>query len=145
MLDLVTNNPSLVKTSTSIPGISDHTMIVTVIDSIPQYLLHKPHPKIYFLFKADKIKVSSESISEDIISMCLNSRATVHDIRDEFENGISRTVEKNIPSKIIEKAIGTMVQQEAKDNATMESMSLRTCQEKQPVEQLQLILEDMQD
>ena len=36
MLDLVfTNNPSTVKTSTSIPGISDHAMIVTDIDIIP--------------------------------------------------------------------------------------------------------------
>ena len=39
MLDLVfTNNPSTVKTSTSIPGISDHAMILTDIDIIPQYV-----------------------------------------------------------------------------------------------------------
>ena len=37
LLDLVfTNNPSLVKTSTSVPGISDHAMIVTDIDILPQ-------------------------------------------------------------------------------------------------------------
>ena len=36
LLDLVfTNNPSLVKTSTSVPGISDHAMIVTDIDILP--------------------------------------------------------------------------------------------------------------
>ena len=39
MLELVfTNNPSTVKTSTSIPGISDYAMIVTDKDIIPQYV-----------------------------------------------------------------------------------------------------------
>ena len=37
LLDLVfTNNPSIMKTSTSLPGISDHAMVVTDIDIIPQ-------------------------------------------------------------------------------------------------------------
>ena len=47
MLDLVfTNNPSTVKTSTPIPGISDHAMIVTDIDIIPQYVKH-PASNLY--------------------------------------------------------------------------------------------------
>ena len=37
MLDLVfINNPSIVKTSTSLPGISNHAMVVTDIDIIPK-------------------------------------------------------------------------------------------------------------
>ena len=37
-----TTNPSLVKTSSSIPSISDHVMIVTDIDIIPHYIRKKP-------------------------------------------------------------------------------------------------------
>ena len=43
LLDLVfTNNPSLVKTSTSVPGIRDHAMIVTAIDILPQFIRSVP-------------------------------------------------------------------------------------------------------
>ena len=49
MLDLVfTNNSSLVKTSTSVPGISDHAMIVTDMDILPQFIRQKPRK--FFIF-----------------------------------------------------------------------------------------------
>lgn len=34
--------PSIIKTSTSIPGISDHAMVVTNINIIPNYISQKP-------------------------------------------------------------------------------------------------------
>ena len=47
MLDLVfTNNPSLVKSSYSVPGISDHAMVVTDLDIHPKCVTQKPR-KIY--------------------------------------------------------------------------------------------------
>lgn len=36
------DNPSIIKTSTSIPGISDHAMVVTNINIIPNYISQKP-------------------------------------------------------------------------------------------------------
>ena len=43
ILDLVfTNNPSLVKSSTSVPGISDHAMVVTDCDIKPVYNKQNP-------------------------------------------------------------------------------------------------------
>ncbi|KAH3810267.1 hypothetical protein DPMN_138657 [Dreissena polymorpha] len=53
MLDLVfSNNLSLVKTSSSVPGISDHAMVVTAIDIIPQCIKQKPR-KIFIFSKAN--------------------------------------------------------------------------------------------
>ena len=47
-----TNNPSIVKTSSLVPGISDHAMVVTDIDIIPQHIKQKPR-KIYIFSKAN--------------------------------------------------------------------------------------------
>ena len=69
MLNVVfTNNPSTVKTSTSIPGISDHAMIVTDIDIIPQYVKQRQR-KFYIFSKAnwDNIQEDMCKISDSII------------------------------------------------------------------------------
>ena len=61
MLDLVfTNNPSFVKTSTSVPGISDRAMIVTDIDILPQFIRQKPRK--FFIFS----KANWDGITNDI-------------------------------------------------------------------------------
>ena len=53
LIDLVfTNKPSIVKTSSSVPGISDHSMVVTDIDIIPKHIKQKPR-KIYIFSKAN--------------------------------------------------------------------------------------------
>ena len=54
MLDLVfTNNPSTVKPSTSVPGISDNAMVVPDIDIIPQYIKQKP--KRFYIFSKSEL------------------------------------------------------------------------------------------
>ena len=63
ILDLVfTNNPSLVKSSTSVPGISDHAMVVTDCDIKPVY--NKQNPRKVYLF--------SKANWEEIYSACEN-------------------------------------------------------------------------
>ena len=53
LLDLVfTNNSSIVKTFTSIPGIREHNMVVTDIDIIPQHINQKPR-KLYIFSNAN--------------------------------------------------------------------------------------------
>ena len=53
LLELVfTNNPSIVKTSSSVPGISDHAMVVTDIDIIPQHVKQKLR-KLFIFSKAN--------------------------------------------------------------------------------------------
>ena len=60
LLDLVfTNNPSIVKTSSSVPGISDHAMVVTDIDIIPQHVKQKPG-KLFIFSKANWDNISLE-------------------------------------------------------------------------------------
>jgi hypothetical protein len=68
ILDLVfTSNPSLVKTSTSIPGISDHAMVVTDIDILPHYIRQKRR-KIYQFNKVnwDNINKDLQTLASDL-------------------------------------------------------------------------------
>ena len=71
ILDLVfTNNPSLVKSSTSVPGISDHAMVVTDCDIKPVYNKHDPR-KVYLFSKANLEEIYSafENLSIKIQNM----------------------------------------------------------------------------
>ena len=100
LLDLVfTNNPSIVKTSSSIPGISDHAMVVTDIDIIPQHIKQKPR-KIYIFSKAnwDNIFDDMDQLSREITSSPASS--TVEDLWDTFKTGIEQSMDKNIPTKV---------------------------------------------
>ena len=87
------------KTSTSIPGISDHAMVVTDIDIIPQHIKQKPR-KIYIFSKGnwDKIFDDMGQLSGE------NTRAppssTVEDLWDSFKSGIGKTMDRNIPTKV---------------------------------------------
>ena len=100
LLDLVfTNNPSIVKTSKSIPGISDHAMVVTDIDIIPQHIKQKPR-KIYIFSKAnwDKIFDDMDQLSSEITIAPPTS--AVKDLWDSFKSGIGNYMDTNIPTKV---------------------------------------------
>ena len=101
LLDLVfTNNPSIVKISSSIPGISDHAMVVTDIDIIPKYIRQKP--RNFFIFsKADWNNISKEAttLSDEIVS----SSKHVQELWDSFKDGIFDIMQRNIPSKTSKK------------------------------------------
>jgi len=99
-LDLVfTSNPSLVKSSYSVPGISDHEMIVTDVDSKPLYAKTKPRRR-YIFSKAnwDPIKLAFQKLSANIISM-LNKDANVQELWDKFKSTVLAETNKHIPSK----------------------------------------------
>ena len=88
MLDLVfTNNPSTVKTSASVPGISDHAMIVTDINIIPQYIRQRPR-RFYIYSKAnwENIQVDICQLSESFKSAVNHS--SVEELWNTFKDGI---------------------------------------------------------
>ena len=68
MLDLVfTSNPSLVKSSNNVPGISDHEVIITDFDIKPQHS-KQPKRKVYIYKKAngDQLKSDMTILSKSI-------------------------------------------------------------------------------
>ena len=100
LLELVfTNNPSIVKSSTSVPGISDHAMVVTDIDIIPQYIKQKPR-KLYIFSKAnwDNIYDDMDILSRKIT--CSPSSSTIEDLWCSFKTGIEQSMDRNIPTKV---------------------------------------------
>ena len=92
ILDLVfTTNPSLVKTTSSIPGISDHAMIVTDIDIIPHYIRQKPR-KVHLFSKANWEMIYQEM---DSLSLSITNQPNSTNIEDLWEllkKGISTIV-----------------------------------------------------
>ena len=100
LLDLVfTNNPSIVNTSKLILGISDHAMVVTDIDIIPQHIKQKPR-KIYIFSKAnwDKIFDDMDQLSSEITIAPPTS--AVEDLWDSFKSGFGKYMDTNIPTKV---------------------------------------------
>ena len=104
ILDLVfTDNPSLVKHSQSIPGISDHAMVVTDSDVKPIYNKQKPR-KIYLFSKAnwEEIYKACDILSNEIIQM-VHDKLKVESIWEKFKAGIQSAMDSYIPSKIFKK------------------------------------------
>ena len=102
MLDLVfTNNPSLVKSSYSVPGISDHAMVVTDLDIHPKFVTKKPR-KIYIYSKADwdSINFETDKLSKDIITD-YESGKNVEDLWTMFKTKTFEIMDKFIPTKIL--------------------------------------------
>ena len=103
MLDLVfTNNQPTVKTSISIPGISDHSMTVTGIDIIPQYVKQRQR-KVYIFSKTnwDTVQEDMRKLSESIIGHVNSS--SIEELWNAFKDGIQQSMDKNIPSKVCSK------------------------------------------
>ena len=101
ILDLVfTSNPTLVKSSISVPGLSDHEAIVTDIDIKPVYS-QKQRRKIYKYSKAnwDQLKQDCTKVASDTVTKA-NSGATVNDTWETFKNGILNSMDQNIPTRL---------------------------------------------
>ena len=100
LLKLVfTNNPSIVKTSSSVPGISDHAMVVMNIDIIPQHVKQKPR-KLFIFSKAnwDNIFVDMDQLSNKITSAPFSS--PVENLWDSLKSGIEQSMDRNIQTKV---------------------------------------------
>jgi hypothetical protein len=105
ILDLVfTNNPSLVKTSSSVPGISDHAMVVTDIDIIPQKIKQKPR-KIFIFSKAnwDSINEDMQHLSATVVTEAESKDSTIQSLWDTLKAGIEKSINKHVPSKMSKK------------------------------------------
>ena len=104
VLDLVfADNPSLIKNSQSIPGISDHAMVVTDSDVKPIYNKQKPR-KVYLFSKAnwEEIKKACVQLSDNIIIMVQN-KENIEELWNTFKTGIQEAMDNFIPSKIFKK------------------------------------------
>ena len=102
ILDLVfTNNPSVIKTSTSIPGISDHAMVVTDSDIKPIYNVQQSR-RVYLFSKANWTEINKDCVelSDQITKMKIN---TVQERWDTLKTNIQSIMDKHIPSKIFKK------------------------------------------
>ena len=99
ILDLyLTNNPSLVKSCETIPGLSDHDMLVVDSDLKPNY--SKPKRRKIFIYKRadmEKIKQEMSELSSKITSIAYES---INKMWEKFKKGIFEIMEKNIPSKL---------------------------------------------
>ena len=103
MLDLVfASNPSLVKSSISIPGISYHDAILTDIDLKPK-LNTKKRRKILKYGRAnwDQIAIDCDAIFPIIQTMVSENQDTnIADLWSIFKDRLIKSIELNIPSKL---------------------------------------------
>ena len=102
LLDLVfTTNPTLSKSSTNIPGISDHAIIVTDLDTKPYYQKSIPR-KIYKWAKADweQVYKDLEPLTSTIQKMA-DDRTNINTMWNTFKQHLFSCLDKHIPSKVI--------------------------------------------
>ena len=87
------------KTSSSVPGISDHDIVVTDMDIIPQHVKQEPR-KLFIFSKAnwDNIFVDMDQLSNEITSAPPSS--TVENLWDSFKSGIEQSMDRNILTKV---------------------------------------------
>lgn len=99
ILDLIfTTNPSLVKSSTSVPGISDHHVVVADFDTHPQRVRERPRRHyIYSKAKWEDLKSDIQEIEERINTL-KDNKADVNTTWTEFKSSLLSAIEKNIPS-----------------------------------------------
>ncbi|CAC5416334.1 unnamed protein product [Mytilus coruscus] len=102
LLDLVfTTNPSLMKTSTNIPGISDHAIIITDTDIKPFYSKSNPR-KVYTWARAnwDEVNKDIDSLTTQIRNNIQNNQ-NVNEVWLTFKKHLFASLDKIIPSKIV--------------------------------------------
>ena len=101
LLDLVfVSNPTLVKSSVNVPGISDHDIITDFETKVHHQSNIKR--KCYIYSKAnwdnihDDLKKTDKTIKEE-----QQKGANVHQLWDTFKKDLFETMDKNIPNKEI--------------------------------------------
>ena len=102
LLDLVfVSNPTLVKSSVNVPGISDHDIIITDTDTKVQYQRTPPRT-CYIYSKADwtKINIDLENLQTTVENNKENGHS-VHQLWDTFKKELFGTMNNNIPHKEI--------------------------------------------
>jgi hypothetical protein len=102
LLDLIfTMNPSLIKSSTNIPGISDHAIIITDMETKPHYQKATPRKRyIYSKANWNKVKEDLQSLEKEL-RMGYTNRETSENIWQTFKRKLFSSLDENIPSKTI--------------------------------------------
>jgi len=102
ILDLVfTTNTSLVKTSTNIPGISDHAIIITDTDIKPYY--HKSNPRKVYIWS----RANWEDMNKDLDKLAIlirnkiQNNEKVNEVWLTFKQHLFASLDKHIPSKFV--------------------------------------------
>ena len=99
-LDLYfTTNPSLVKNCSTVPGLSDHAIVVVDSDTKPQYCT-TPRRKHFLFSKANwpSLKTKCLEISATIKTMYENG-LSMQDMWETFKSTLIKDIESIIPSK----------------------------------------------
>ena len=102
VLDLVfTSNPTLVKTSVSVPGISDQDVVVSDFDAKPQIHHQKAH-KCYRFGKENWEKLKDDmNNAADIIEEEKRAGKDVDKLRTTFKNLLNASMEATIPTFLL--------------------------------------------
>ena len=104
ILDLVfTSNPTLSKSSRTVPGISDHDMVVSDFDVKPFETKESPRKSFKFS-KAnwDNINLDINKLGNELENLYLTG-STTEVLWDTFKSAILSTVDKNVPSSTARK------------------------------------------
>ena len=100
ILDLLfTNNPSLIKYTDVVPGISDHEIVIIDQDIKPAYN-KKPRRKVYRFKQAnwDAIRSDADKLAKDITSNI--NKNSVDANWTTLKKGLTRIMDRHIPSKL---------------------------------------------
>ena len=102
LLDLFfTTNPTLLRSSVSAPGIADHDIVVTDIDTKP--VLLKQQKRKCFVFAKANWQGLNESISSDlanIVQSMISQGKPIDDVWTCFKTTLLLKVENFVPSKM---------------------------------------------
>jgi len=96
-------NPSLIKSSTNIPGISDPAIIITDMETKPHYQKTTPRKRytdIYSKANWNKVKENLQSLEKEL-RMGYTNKETSDNIWQTFKRTLCSSLDENIPSKTI--------------------------------------------
>ena len=97
---MFTTNPSLIKSTSNTPGISDHDIVVVDSDTKPFYAKQKPR-KSFVFSKAnwEQLKINITELSAEIVRL-YRSGSSVQHLWDIFKKDLMIAINANIPTKL---------------------------------------------
>ncbi|CAG2240617.1 unnamed protein product [Mytilus edulis] len=130
LLDLVfVTNPTLVKSSNNVPGISDHDIIITDLETKVHHQKSLPR-KCYIYKKAkwDQITTDLKHTLEEVKEKH-HQGAEVHQLWDTFKSQLQKTMNTNIPNKEIRSRNNIpWIKHKQRENAKEKTEAIQTSQ-----------------
>lgn len=102
LLDLVfVSNPTVVKSSINVPGISDHDIIITDLETKVQH--QKTTPRKRYIYNKANWKCIENDLNnlQNIVNDKDQQGADVQELWDTFKKNLFESMDKNIPNKEI--------------------------------------------